>query len=310
MRVVSKILAYLKRLLFKIYHVSGGMQNWYWTDILKNLAFNSNCDHIQKSIKPNRTTSYMSNLVIMLMIVRSCLIIIFIDRINRQQRLLLFTEQFPPLVRKHVEVLVLAWSIFYLLIMFALDMGRTTIKQWKFLVVLNIDSKNTRSLTRKEWFRFKTFRARLVQLVRVFISNLAMTSALILTVLSVCSGTLMLSPVITIAYLFYIIIWVSVASYPVYPLMSVLILWAKHHTMLQRAMQRWLLKIYRGNNLIEYFCQLIYHHFFNQKVIHLGPCNCINGLCITIVIISIFIILTMTTSVIISRSCCVCFGCC
>lgn len=242
-----KVVDHLERVLVRLYHASAGMQRWYWAEILKGLALID--DHRgPKTIKPNQVTLCLSTLVIVCMIVRSCLIIAFLDRLDREQRLLLFTEQFPATVRKHIEILVLAWSIFYLAIVLGLDFGRTTGEQWACLEILIIGGEHKETLTQQEWTQFEKFRTRLVQLVGVFVSNLAIITALILVLLSMHSGTFALSPLLTTAYHVFIILWVSVVCYPIYPLMSVLILWARHHAMLQRASQRWMQRIARGNN--------------------------------------------------------------
>lgn len=227
--------------------LSVALHRSYWTRILETLKEGPARIRVQHG----PVTLYIPLVLVSIGSVRSVLVLLYLDQLDLDQRILMLTEIFPRPVRRQIEVLLLSWSIFYLLNM-ALDSSRTT-KQMAFLGILVIGEKDFRQeragLGHREWLRFKRLRHILVTGLDWLMLAVIAICWVMLWMLVVVSGALVRRPVVMVSYTWAYFTWVAALSYPIYCVMTTIILLAGFYTIQQKSLQRQLARMTRRGNL-------------------------------------------------------------
>lgn len=239
-----------------LYRLSLGLHQSYWAKVHKTLREQQQQQQQSSStrIKHGPMTLYISLLLVMIGTARGVLVLLYLDQLNLDQRVLLLTEIFPQAVRKQSEVLILSWSIFYLLTM-ALDSSRTT-EQMAFLNILVIDEKEfgyrRRGLGQEEWLRFRKLRGLMITFLDWMMAGVMVFSWLMVCALAVYSGALFQRPLGIACYAGAYVMWAGALCYPIYPLMLAIILLAGFYIIQQKALLRQLTVITRGGILFNF----------------------------------------------------------
>lgn len=229
------------------YKVGIGLHWSYWAKVHKALK-----KQLPNSrVKHDLVTLFIPLVLVIAWSVRGIFVLLFLDKLNLNQRVLMFTELFPLSVRKQAEVLILSWSVIYLLVM-ALDSTRTT-KQMAFLNVHLITKNKFRrrrcGLGPEEWIQFDQLRQRLFTLLNWFMFIVIIVSWLIMWILAFLSGAVYYKPLMIMFYATAYFPWVAALIYPFYPLMTTIILLAGFYLIQQKSLQKRLERIsHRGNN--------------------------------------------------------------